>query len=281
MNSTIDSIIHNAIEEDMPKGDVTSEALFNNETSTAFFLSKATGIISGVHVAKWVFELVDPDLVFEAVLDDGDQVFQKMLIAKVQGKTLSILKGERISLNLMQRMSGIATATNALVNQVNHTKCQILDTRKTVPGLRILDKQAVRHGRGVNHRFSLSDMVLIKDNHIHAAGSISQAVKKARETVQDSMPIEIEVETIHQFEEALNTSADRIMLDNMDNTMMRTCVQKNEGKKILEASGNMSLRRAKSVAETGVDFISFGEITHSVKAFDISVKFEKGDEPSE
>ena len=279
MNEAIDQLIQQALREDMPDGDATSSALFNNEISHAKAIAKDDGIISGLDVFKRVFELVDPTVNVTIHASDGDKVNKKTILATLEGKTQSLLKAERTALNFLQRMSGISTETRRYVDALSGTRCKILDTRKTVPTLRLLDKLAVKHGGGVNHRFSLSDMAMLKDNHIHAAGSITEAVKRVRNHVGDTLKIEVEVESIEAFNEALKTSVDWIMLDNMDNEMMRECVRLNQNQKILEASGNMILDRVKSVAQTGVDYISVGALTHSVKAFDISLRFSIGGEP--
>jgi nicotinate-nucleotide pyrophosphorylase (carboxylating) len=274
MDSTIDDIITRALKEDLPKGDITSQALFTTQQSEAFFLAKATGTVSGIAVAKRVFELVDNTLYFKPIQHDGEDVESGDLIAIVQGKTASILAAERTALNIMQRMSGISTATKRYVNAIKGTNAAIMDTRKTVPNLRVLDKLAVSLGGGVNHRMSLSDQVLIKDNHIHAAEGITNAVETVRQATNPEMLIEVEVETFEQFEEALNTSANIVMLDNMSTDLMRQCVERNQHFKKLEASGNITLSTVRAVAETGVDYISIGALTHSVTAFDISLKFQ-------
>ncbi|MBO5542166.1 MAG: carboxylating nicotinate-nucleotide diphosphorylase, partial [Acholeplasmatales bacterium] len=219
-----------------------------------------------------VFEIVGGEFNIKFNVKDGDKVNKYDVIAEIDGETKTILKGERVALNLMQRMSGIATVTNKYVHEVvGDTK--ILDTRKTTPNLRYIEKLAVKHGGGTNHRFSLSDMVMLKDNHIDAVGSITKAVELIKTKVPSNIKVEVEVENIDQFKEALNTEADIIMLDNMSTEMMAECVKLNDHKKKLEASGNMTLGRIKEVSETGVDYISVGALTHSVMAFDISLKF--------
>ncbi len=269
----VDKIIKDALNEDMPEGDVTTDNLIpSNHKSKAFFIAKEDGIISGTEVVKRVFELVGGKSSITFYKKDGDKVSKLDKIAKIEGDTRTILKGERVALNLFQRMSGIATETNKYVKEVvGNTK--ILDTRKTMPGLRYLDKLAVTHGGGTNHRYSLSDMVMLKDNHIDAAGGITKAVKIMKS--KTNLKVEVEVETLDQFKEALTTDADIIMLDNMTTELMAECVKLNNGKKQLEASGNMTIGRIKEVSKTGVDFISVGAITHSVKALDISLKFHE------
>lgn len=267
----VDKIIKDALKEDMPTGDITTDNLIPlNHQSTAKFIAKEEGIISGCEVIKRVFEIIGGKFEIEFNVIDGQKVKPYDVIATIKGDTRTILKGERVSLNLMQRMSGIATTTRRYVDELVGD-CKILDTRKTTPNLRYLEKLAVKHGGGVNHRYSLSDMVMIKDNHIDAAGSITKAVSTIKPRV--NVKIEVEVETLDQFKEALNTECDIIMLDNMDNNLMKICVGLNNHKKQLEASGNMTLERIKEVSALGVDFISVGALTHSVKSLDISLKF--------
>lgn len=273
MDEQIKLIVKNALKEDIPKIDVSSEFLFSNEQSFGKFIAKEKGVISGITVCKETFEQVDQDTVFKVLKKDAEKVNKGDVIATVEGLTKSILMAERVGLNFLQRMSGIATMTSKFVDQISGFKCKILDTRKTTPLLRILEKQAVVDGGGTNHRMSLSDMVMLKDNHLKAANSIAEAVKKVRNAIGKSLEIEVEVETIEQFKEALKSDCNIIMLDNMSNQLMKECVELNQGKKRLEASGNMNLRRVKSVAETGVDYISVGALTHSYKSLDISLKF--------
>ena len=274
MNKTIDNIILNALKEDIPTIDVTTDNLFSSEVSEGVFIAKEPGIISGVEVMRRVFNLVDKEVYFKVINGDGFKVDNGDVIAIISGKSSSILKGERVALNLFQRMCGVATLTSAFVKEVGNLNTKILDTRKTTPNLRILEKMAVVHGGGINHRYSLSDQVMIKDNHIKAAGSITKAVEIIKSKIDQSVKIEVEVEEYSQFLEALDTDCDIIMLDNMSNDLMKKCVINNNGK-LLEASGNMVVDRIKGVAETGVDFISVGALTHSYKAMDISLKFNK------
>ena len=267
----VDKIIKDALLEDMPNGDVTTDNLIpDNHFSDAKFIAKEEGIISGIEVVKRVFEIVGGNYKINFMVKDGDAVKPYDLIATISGDTKTILKGERVALNLFQRMSGIATITNKYVKELQ-LDCKILDTRKTTPNLRYLEKLAVKHGGGTNHRYSLSDMAMLKDNHIDAAGGITKAVEMIKPKVD--CKIEVEVETLEQFKEALSTECDVIMLDNMSNELMLECVKLNNNKKKLEASGNMSLERIKEVSSLGVDYISVGALTHSVKALDISLKF--------
>jgi nicotinate-nucleotide pyrophosphorylase (carboxylating) len=274
MRKEIDKIILDALQEDIPTIDITTDNLFTDEQSEGIFIAKEDGVLSGVKVMQRVFQLVDQTIYIKVINTDGTFVEKGDLIAIISGNARSILKGERIALNLMQRMSGIATTTSRFVKEIKNNHTKILDTRKTTPNLRVLEKMAVVDGGGINHRFSLSDQVMIKDNHIKAAGSITRAVEIVKSKVDHSIRIEVEVETFDQFKEALNTECDIIMLDNMDNELTRKCVLANTNK-LLEASGNMVLNRIYEVSETGVDFISVGALTHSVKSMDISLKFNK------
>lgn len=272
MKKVIDKIIIEALREDIPSIDVTTDNLFENQMSEGVFTAKESGVLSGVKVMKRVFEIVDPEIYFKVINGDGSFVEVGDIVGLISGKSRSILKGERVALNLMQRMSGVATLTRKFVEEINNDHTKILDTRKTTPNLRILEKQAVVHGGGINHRMSLSDQVMIKDNHIKAVGSITEAVRICKARVDQSIRIEVEVESYEQFLEAIETDCDIIMLDNMGNDLMRKCVETNNGK-LLEASGNMTISRIKSVSETGVDFISVGALTHSYTSLDISLKF--------
>lgn len=274
MNKKIDKIIYNALEEDIPTIDVTTDNLFSNEFSEGVFIAKEDGVLSGIKVLKRVFEILDDEIYIKVINGDGICVEKGDIIAIITGHTKSILKGERVALNLVQRMSGVATLTKKFVDEITNGHTKILDTRKTTPNLRILEKQAVLDGGGINHRMSLSDQVMLKDNHIKTAGSITKAVEIVKSKIDQSIKIEVEVETFSQFLEATKTCCDIIMLDNMSNDLMRKCVEHNTNK-LLEASGNMTVDRIKSVSETGVDFISVGALTHSYTALDISLKFNK------
>lgn len=274
MDKRIDKIIVNALEEDIPTIDITSDNLFTDERSEGVFIAKQNGVLSGVNIMVRVFEILDENVYIKVLNGDGTEVEKGDFIAIISGKTTSILKGERVSLNIMQRMSGIATLTNLFVREVGDLHTKILDTRKTTPNLRVIEKMAVIHGGGINHRFCLSDQVMIKDNHIKSAGSISKAVEIIKNKIDQNIKIEVEVESFDQFLEAISTRCDIVMLDNMTNDLMKKCVSSNNGK-LLEASGNMVLSRIKGVAETGVDFISVGALTHSYEAMDISLKFNR------
>ena len=269
-------LIKEALIEDGVDNDITTLNLVSKDKMlTGSFIVKATGVVSGIDVAKEVFKQINPHIKMEILKANGTFVNRGDVIATIEGPMRDILRGERVALNFLQRMSGIAATTAKFVQELAGTNCKILDTRKTAPLLRIFERQAVRDGGGENHRFNLSDRVLIKDNHIAASGSIKDAVSILRKAVGRGMIIEVEVETLDEFMEALNTSADVIMLDNMRNEDMKKCIELNEGKKKLEASGNMELKKVRSVALLGVDYISVGSLTHSYKALDISLKFRK------
>lgn len=269
-------LIKEALIEDGVDNDITTLNLVSKDKMlTGSFIVKATGVVSGIDVAKEVFKQINPRIKMEILKANGTFVNRGDAIATIEGPMRDILRGERVALNFLQRMSGIAATTAKFVQELAGTNCKILDTRKTAPLLRVFERQAVRDGGGENHRFNLSDRVLIKDNHIAASGSIQDAVSILRKAVGRGMIIEVEVETLDEFMEALNTSADVIMLDNMSNEVMKKCVELNEGKKKLEASGNMELKKVRSVALLGVDYISVGSLTHSYKALDISLKFRK------
>jgi nicotinate-nucleotide pyrophosphorylase (carboxylating) len=270
----VDDIIDTALREDMPEGDVTSESVIRpGDVSEAVFLAKEDGVLAGLSVARRVFEKIDESVEFSAKLGDGAPFKKADILAHLKGPAVSLLKGERTALNFLQRLSGIATATRGFVDAVRGCRARILDTRKTTPGLRTLEKYAVAAGGGMNHRLSLSDMVLIKDNHLRHVGSITEAVRRARAAVRPGIRVEVEVNDIGQVGEAVASGADMIMLDNMPLEAMREAVTLVAGRVPIEASGNMSLERVRDVAETGVDYISVGAVTHSVRAVDISLEF--------
>jgi nicotinate-nucleotide pyrophosphorylase (carboxylating) len=265
-------LIRIALDEDIGPGDITTgAALRGDETGIARATAKTEMVVAGIDIFGEVFLLLDSSLSFTARRRDGETVKKGDLLAEVSGNLASILTAERVALNLFQRMSGIATMTRRYSEAISGTRAKILDTRKTAPGLRILDKQAVRAGGGHNHRFALYDGVLIKDNHIAAAGGIGPAVKRVREQVPHTLKIEVEVKDMAELEEALAAGADTILLDNMGLPEMARAVHRVAGKIPLEASGNMTLERVREVAATGVDLISVGALTHSVTAADISL----------
>lgn len=272
----VDNLIKTALLEDINYIDVTTDYLIDeDQQGAAQFLAKADGVLCGIDVALRVFELLQPDFKAEVFKKDGDQLKKGDIIAKVYGKTRTILKGERTALNLIQHMSGIATATNQAVKLVEGTKASIVDTRKTLPGMRPLQKYAVTVGGGKNHRYNLSDAAMLKDNHVDAGGGITNAVKKLKSKLGHMTKVELEVRTLEELREALSVDVDVIMLDNMSNEMMAEAVKITDGKAILEASGGITAETLRGVAETGVDIISIGALTHSVKAFDISLKILK------
>ena len=270
----VDNIIKTALLEDINYLDVTTDYLIDEEQeNTARFLAKDDGILCGIDIALRVFGILQPEG-FEATVykKDGDELRKGDIIAEIKGKTRTILKGERTALNLIQHMSGVATATNKAVKIVSGTNASIADTRKTLPGLRPLQKYAVTVGGGRNHRYNLSDAAMLKDNHVDAGGGIKNAVAKLRERLGHMTKVELEVRSLDELGQALEAGVDVIMLDNMTCEMMRDAVQITGGKALLEASGNVTEERLREIAETGVDIISMGAITHSVKAFDISLK---------
>ncbi len=268
----MEAIVKRALEEDLGNGDPTSEAIFTeNFIATGVFLVKSPGVVAGLPVVGEVFRQIDPEVKFVELVKDGTAVPPNTEIATVSGPVKSILAGERTALNFLQRLSGIATKTAGLVKLAAGFPVRITDTRKTTPGLRILEKYAVLQGGGSNHRFNLGDAVLIKDNHIKACGSIREAVQRARAAIPHTMKIEVEVEDENQAREALEAKADIIMLDNMTPPQMAAIVRLIDGRAIVEASGNINESNIKEVAATGVDVISCGALTHSVKALDISL----------
>ncbi len=278
METQIREIIKRALDEDIQSGDVTTKSIIPESVfGTGKFLVKANGVIAGLSVAQKVFQLGDAKTEFNIFIKEGEEVKPGEIIAEVKGKASPILTAERTALNFLQRMSGIATLTNKFVEEISHTKTKILDTRKTVPGLRLLDKEAVRLGGGINHRIGLFDMFLIKDNHIEIAGSITSAVEACRNFQQQknsNLKIEVETKNLNEVKEAMACNVDIIMLDNFNTDLMQEAVLLIGGKSLVEASGNVSLENVKEVAETGVDFISVGALTHSVKALDISLEIE-------
>ncbi len=269
-----DALIETALKEDMPQGDITSENIIPADSeSEAIILAKEEGVLAGIDVAERVFHKIDPSIVFKKNFNDGQKFRKGQTLATIQGSSISLLKGERTALNFLQRMSGIATTTQKFVRALQGTKTKILDTRKTTPGLRSLEKYAVKMGGGMNHRFNLSEMVLIKDNHLRIVGSISQAVKSAKEKMKPGVRVEAEAASIEDVQEAVQSGADMIMLDNMPKEAMKEVVKRVKGKVPLEVSGKVSLRRVKEIASLGVDFISVGSLTHSYKSVDISIEF--------
>ena len=272
---TIKPIIEYALKEDIGNGDITTNYLIPIDLQTkATMVAKSTGVIAGLAVAEYVFRTFSSVITWKTFVNDGDKVSKGDLIVEISGSYRALLTGERVALNFLQRMSGIATMTANYVDTLKDYKTQILDTRKTVPGLRLLDKYAVKMGGGTNHRIGLYDMVLIKDNHIKIAGGITNAVAQIKKNLPGGIKVEVETTTIKEVQEALAAGVDIIMLDNMSNSTMAESVKIIDGNAKVEASGNMTMERLKEVAATGVDFISIGALTHSVAAFDISMNIE-------
>ena len=269
-----DTLIEVALKEDMPQGDITSESVIPADSeSEAIILAKEEGVLAGIDVAERVFHKIDPSVVFKKKLNDGQKFRNGQTLATIQGPSVSLLKGERTALNFLQRMSGVATTTQNFVKELQGTKTKILDTRKTTPGLRSLEKYAVKMGGGENHRFNLSDMVLIKDNHLRVVGSISKAVKSAKQRIKPGVKVEVEATSLKEVQEAIQSGADMIMLDNMSKGEIEEVVKNVQGKVPLEVSGKVTLSRVKEIASLGVDFISVGSLTHSYKSVDISIDF--------
>lgn len=270
MDKAIANLIDRAFEEDIQSGDVTTNAIIDDQRRAhAAWTAKDMGIVCGLHIAETVFRELDPNLKWNPHIEEGDEIKEGMEIVSFRGLGRALLTGERIALNIVQRMSGIATKTQRFVSAVKGLKTDILDTRKTVPGLRLLDKYAVKAGGGKNHRMGLYDLAMIKDNHIVSAGSITKAVQQVREQ-NPNLEVEVEVKNFSEVEQALEAQADIIMLDNMSPELMKEAVLRIDGQARVEASGNITLNNVHEVAKTGVDYISVGALTHSVQAFDIS-----------
>lgn len=268
----IERIIRTALAEDIGPGDLTTEATVAPDApARAELVAKEEFVLAGIDVARRVFVLLDSHVAFGAVAHDGERVKKGTVIAEIEGHAASLLQGERVALNLLQRMCGVATLTARFVAEVAGTGVQIVDTRKTTPGLRALEKYAVRMGGGRNHRIALYDGVLIKENHIAAAGGIAAAVDRARKRLSHIHKIEIETRDLGEVHQALEAGADAILLDNMDNAMLREAVQLVDGRAVTEASGGVNLETVRGIAETGVDLISVGALTHSCRAVDISM----------
>jgi nicotinate-nucleotide pyrophosphorylase len=271
----IDDFILSALKEDMPLGDITTDNIIEPDSkSKAVLLAKQDAVISGMDLFERVFVLLDPDITFKRLVQDGQHVKKGDKLLEFEGNTSALLRGERTALNFLQHLSGISTKTFEFSQKIKDLPVKVVDTRKTVPGMRYLDKYAVKMGGGQNHRLSLSDGVLIKDNHIKAAGGIKNAIQQVRGKIAHTIKIEVETESLDQVRESIEAGADIIMLDNMSVDMMKEAVGIINKKSLVEASGNVNIDSIYSIAATGVDIISVGELTHSVKAVDISMRFE-------
>lgn len=269
-------VVNRALLEDLGRaGDLTTDSIFSTEhRSSAVFRARDKGILAGLAPALYAFSLLDKRLEVELFAKDGDELVKGFVIARLSGSTRALLTGERTALNLLGHLSGIATQTQHLVTLVEGTKAQIVDTRKTLAGLRALQKYAVRTGGGRNHRMGLDDCVLIKDNHIAACGSLRSAVERVREQLGHVVKVEIEVDTLEQFQQALELPVDIILLDNMEAENLKQAVRMNQGRKLLETSGRVTAQSVRALAETGIDLISVGALTHSVMNFDIGLDYE-------
>ncbi len=272
-NILIDKIVEQALLEDIGTGDITSESIVPYDLKVKGIIKTSEeGVVAGLDIIYLVFKKLDPEICFQSKIKDGKNILPGEVLAKISGSARTILKGERVALNFLQRMSGIATITSKFCQQVKDFPVRIIDTRKTTPGLRILEKYAVRMGGGYNHRFGLYDAVLIKDNHIVVAGGIKSAVNSVQKQISHTVKIEVEVENLSQLQEALKVQVDIIMLDNMDLETMKEAVKIVKGKTLIEASGEITLEKARKIAQIGVDLISVGALTHSVKALDINME---------
>lgn len=273
MKLNADKYIISALKEDITSEDVTTNAVMREDKlGRADLIAKEDGILCGLEVFRRVFELLDDKSVFETKFKDGDSVKNGEVIGVVKGDIKALLSGERTALNYLQRMSGIATFTNQFVKELEGYKTKLLDTRKTTPNMRIFEKYAVKVGGGCNHRYNLSDGILLKDNHIGAAGSVTKAIEMAKEYAPFVRKVEVEVETLDMVDEAIAAGADIIMLDNMDNETMKEAVRRIGDKAQTECSGNVTKERLKEIAEIGVDFVSAGALTHSAPILDVSLK---------
>lgn len=273
MQYNIDNLILSALSEDMPSEDISTNSIIKNYTlGKADLICKQDGVIAGIEVFKRVFELLDKKIEFEFFYKDGDEVRNKDIVAEIVGDIRAILSAERTALNYLQRMSGIASYTRKAVNLLKDTNIKLLDTRKTTPNNRIFEKYAVKAGGGHNHRYCLSDGVMLKDNHIAAAGGIKKAVQMARDYVPVTSKIEVEVENLDMLKEAIEAKADIIMLDNMDIETIKKAVEITDKRALLECSGNVTIEKIESLKDTGIDFISSGALTHSAGILDLSLK---------
>jgi len=275
-NYFVKELIQLALREDLGSGDITTDSIIDSEkTGSARVIAREDFVLAGLPIFKQVFKELCHEVKFEQFFKDGDFVRNEETVCIIEGPIHIILKGERTALNFLQRMSGVATTTKKFVDRISSTDTRILDTRKTIPGWRILDKYAVRVGGGYNHRFGLFDGVLIKDNHITAAGSIKDAIRLARKNASHMLKIEVEVETLDQLNEAIENNVDVVLLDNMDLEMLKEAVKIAKGRVLIEVSGGVNIDNVEELAKMGVDFISVGAITHSVKGVDISLERQR------
>lgn len=275
-NYGLEALLSRAFEEDIPYGDLTTDALVSHKQSgKGSVTAKEEGIFAGGFAFQEVFRMLNEDIRVTLLAEEGEMVQRGQEVIAIEGSLNSILKGERIALNLLQRLSGIASTTAKYVEKVKRTKSKITDTRKTTPGLRAIEKKAVQLGGGINHRLSLSDHVLIKDNHIIAAGGVKQAIRGCRKGLSHTVKVQVEVKNSVELSQAIEENADMILLDNMTNQQMKDAVEFVAGRAILEASGNVTLDRIEEIANTGVDIISIGALTHSVKAMDFSLNLKQ------
>jgi len=266
-----------ALQEDLGHGDVTTEAtVAAGRPGTAVVFGREPFVLSGSQPFRKVFDLIDPAVQVASLFRDGDRIDANVPVFRLEGAMPSLLTGERLALNLLQRLSGIATLTRQMTDAISGTSCRLLDTRKTTPLWRALEKQAVRHGGGTNHRFGLYDGVLIKDNHIAAVGGVCEAVRRARQHVAHVLKVEVEVENLQDLEMALEAGADVVLLDNFSLEDLKAAVALTAGRCLLEASGGVTLDRVRAIAETGVDYISCGALTHSARAIDVTMEFTLG-----
>lgn len=268
----VEELVRRALLEDIGPGDITTEATIPaDKLCTAVIIAKEEGVLCGQPVAQCVFRVMDPSLTYEVLVPEGSPISPGMEVARISGSARSVLTAERVALNFLQRMSGIASVTARLAESIKYYHARLVETRKTTPGLRILEKYAVRVGGGLNHRYGLHDAILIKDNHIAVCGGVRQAVMAARKLASHTSRVEVEVDTLEQLQEALDVGADIILLDNMDPETMRRAVEMTAGKAVLEASGGITAANLQEVARTGVDIISMGALTHSVKSLDLGL----------
>lgn len=274
-NILIDKIVEQVLLEDIGTGDITSDSIVPYDLKAKGIIKTSEeGVVAGLDIAHLIFKKLDPEIIFQEKIKDGVKVARGKVLAEISGSARTILKGERVALNFLQRMSGIATITSKFCQEVKDFPVRIVDTRKTTPGLRVLEKYAVLMGGGYNHRFGLYDAVLIKDNHIAVAGGIKSAVNSVRKQISHTVKIEVEVENLSQLQEALEMKVDIVMLDNMELETMKEAVKIVKGKALIEASGGITLKKVREIAQTGVDLISVGALTHSVKSLDISMEIK-------